>query len=113
MTEMDQLAHEVKAARRRLGMTQQDLADAAGLYVGTLSNFERRKTDLHPHHLRAVLKVLGLEKDAGDGQASKTRTEWDADVKTFLDMMGLFLMALPEDERRTLMFDMTRQVVNR
>ena len=112
-TNMRELAQMVRAARKRKGWTQKDLAEKADVYFGTISNFELGKTEPQPHHLRAILHALDLEGDAGDDQASETRGEWDADVKTFVDMVGLFLMALPPDERRTVMFDMTRQIVNR
>jgi transcriptional regulator with XRE-family HTH domain len=112
-TDMHELAQLVKAARKRKGWTQKDLADAAGIYFGTVSNFELGKTEPQPHHMRAMLHALDLEGEAGDDVAAESRSEWDPDVKTFLDMMGLFLMALPEDDRREVMFSVTRQIVNR
>lgn len=112
-TDMRELAQTVQAARKRRGWTQKDLAEKADVYFGTISNFERGITVPQPHHLRAILHALDLEGDAGDDQAAQTRGEWDADVKTFVDMVALFLMALPPEERRTVMFDMTRQIVNR
>jgi transcriptional regulator with XRE-family HTH domain len=112
-SDMKELAQLVKSARKRKGWTQRDLAEAAGIYFGTISNFELGKTEPQPHHLRAILQALDLEGQAGDDQASGTRSEWDPDVKTFLDMMGLFLTALPEGERTEVMFSITRQIVNR
>lgn len=112
-TDMTELAQLVKAARKRKGWTQKDLADAAGIYSGTVSNFELGKTEPQPHHLRAMLQALDLEGEAGDAVASATRSEFSPDVKTFLDVMGLFLEALPESERTDVMFSITRQIVNR
>lgn len=111
--DMDELRTEVRNTRKRRGWTQQDLADAAGVYIGTISNFERGAVAPQPHILRDILKALDLEREAGDAQASETRSEWPADIKTFLDIMGLFLAAIPEGERTEVMRDITRQVVNR
>ena len=113
MTELERLADLVRTERRRRHWGQQQLADAAGVSLGTINNFERKKTLPQPGNLRAILRILGLEQEGGDETASNTRGQWPQDVKTFLDIMGLFLTALPEDERTELIHDLTRQIVTR
>jgi transcriptional regulator with XRE-family HTH domain len=110
---MDELAEKVRAERLRRAWTQQELADAAGVSMGTVSNFERRVSDPQPPKLRKMIEALDLERAAGDDQASETRTDWPADVKTFLDLMGLFLVGMDETQRYDVMYDLTRQIVAR
>lgn len=113
MTDMDELAKKVRAARLRRNWTQQELADAAGVSLGTVSNFEIRKSTPQPPKLRAITQALDLEREAGDAVASETRSEWPADVKTFLDVMGLFLTSMSDEHRTEVMYDLTRQIVAR
>lgn len=52
----------VKAARERLGLTQADLAEAAGVAVGTVQNIEGGKTTPQKAKLAPVLEFLGLDR---------------------------------------------------
>lgn len=108
---MDALAKRVRGERRRRGWTQAELAERAHIKLGAMSNFERRKSNLQPGNLRAVLEVLGLEDEAGDEEAATTRQEWPPDVRTFLDIMGMFLMSLDDGQRLQVIHDLTRQVI--
>ena len=111
MNDMDELAERVRVERRKRRWTQRELADRAEVHLGTVSNFERRKSDPQAAHLRAILRVLGIEAEAGDRRANRTREEWPQDVKTFLDVMGIYLSAIPDAEREQVIYDITRQIV--
>lgn len=111
--DMNDLADRVRAERRERKWTQQDLAREANVSLRTVSGFERREVEPQAANLRAMLHVLGIEAEAGDAIADETREEWPADVKVFLDVVGLFLVALPEDARAHVMHDVIRQIVAR
>jgi transcriptional regulator with XRE-family HTH domain len=110
---IDELATRARQARKARGWTQQQLAEAPGVHLRTISGFERRETARpHPENLRAIIAALELEDDAaGDEVAADSREEWPQDVRVFLDVMGLFLSAIPESERQAIMHDLTRQMV--
>ena len=110
---MDALAVKVRRVRRAKRWTQTDLARAAGVHLATISGFERRAYAPQPEDLRAILAALGIEDETGDDVPAEAREEWPADVKVFLDDMGLFLTAYPPTEREQLMRVISRQVVGR
>lgn len=99
----------VRVERKRRGWTQTDLAKAAHLSLRTVQNFEGRKGDPQPENLRALLTALDIDPD-GDEVAARTRSEWPAPVQVFLDMLGAYLMTLPEDARLEAIHDITRQI---
>jgi transcriptional regulator with XRE-family HTH domain len=111
--DMIELADLVKRTRKARRLGQQEVAELAGVSLNTLGNFERHLSVPQPTKLRQILDVLDLTSEAGDAVASATRGEFSPDIKTFLDVMGLFLTALPEGERTEVMFSITRQIVNR
>lgn len=111
MNDMDELAERVRTERKNRRWTQRELADRAEVHLGTVSNFERRKSDPQASHLRSILRVLGIEAEGGDQRANHTREEWPQDVKTFLDIMGIYLTALPDERREQIIYDITRQIV--
>lgn len=113
MSEMNALAGRVKLERKNRRWTQQELADRAQVSLGTVSNFERRISDPQAAHLRAILRALDIEGEGGDHRANRTRAEWPQDVKTFLDVMGIYLTAIPEEDREQIIYDITRQIVTR
>lgn len=112
MRDMDQLIDRVVAARKARGWSQPDLARAAGVSPRSVSNFERRANVPQGATLRAIMRAVNLE-EGGDEAASETRSEWPRKVQVFLDMMGLFLSALPEDEQDEVIYDLTRQIVTK
>lgn len=113
MDDLDALAEQVQEARKQRGWSQQELANRAGVSVRSVSNFERKTNSPQAATLRAILRSLDLERDAGDAQASQTRSEWPRKVQVFLDMLGLFLAALPEEEQEEVIYDLTRQIVSK
>ena len=63
------LGARVKDARRAAGMTQQQLAEAAGVSVGALRDLEQdRTTRPRREFVRRLSDVLGLSPDQPDGQ---------------------------------------------
>jgi HTH-type transcriptional regulator / antitoxin HipB len=58
------LAATVRARRRELGLTQQDVADLGGVSAKFLRDFERGKATVRLDKLLDVLEVLGLELTA-------------------------------------------------
>lgn len=108
---MKVLATQVRAARKARNWTQQDLADAAGVKLGMVNNFETHKTTPQPGNLRSILTVLDLGTEAGDDTAASTRDEWPADVRVFLDVIGVYLSSMGEEQRLRVIHDLTRQIV--
>ncbi|MFZ4511533.1 MAG: type II toxin-antitoxin system Y4mF family antitoxin [Candidatus Nanopelagicales bacterium] len=58
---MDQLAVDVRARRRQLGLSQQELADLAGTSERFVRALEAGKPTVRLDKASAVLGVLGLE----------------------------------------------------
>lgn len=113
--DMDALAVRVRQERERRGWTQEDLSERTGgqVKVGAISNFEgRRSYRLQPSNLRAVLRALELEDEAGDARAAETRSTWPSDIQFFLDLVGMFLEAQPEERRAQIIRDVTRKIVS-
>lgn len=54
----------IKALREALGITQQTLAERAGITREAISQVELGKISLHPPSLRAVAVGLGVPMDA-------------------------------------------------
>jgi transcriptional regulator with XRE-family HTH domain len=107
------LARRVREERRRRGMTQQDLADAAGVAMRTIHNFERETSTPQAANLRKILHVLDMEASEGDNDAEDTREGWPDDLRTFTDIIAIYLMSLPAGERAAVQRDITRQIVSR
>ena len=57
----DDVGALVRARRKELGLTQQDVADLGGLSAKFLRDLEGGKSTIRLDKLRAVLTVLGLE----------------------------------------------------
>lgn len=58
------LAATVRARRKELGLTQQDVADLGGLSAKFVRDLEGGKSTVRLDKLRDVLTVLGLELTA-------------------------------------------------
>lgn len=110
MSEGTFLADRVRKARRDKRLSQQELANRAGVTLGVVGNLERGKTKPTPANQRAIMKVLDLDPDEPEGEVGETR-HWPRDVSVFVDVMGLYLSSLPEDERYQVIHDLTRQAM--
>lgn len=112
MADLGALADAVHTARKRKRWGQQELAERAQVSLGVISNLERKKTRPQPANERAILKALGLETEDDAVAIDEERRDWPRDVAVFLDVMGLFLTAVPESQRADIIHDMTRQIMN-
>ncbi|WP_036961946.1 helix-turn-helix transcriptional regulator [Pseudoclavibacter soli] len=61
MTDPSSFGTRIRAERRALGLTQQDLADLAGVSVRSVHEVEHDKPTLRLDVLTPVVTVLGLE----------------------------------------------------
>jgi transcriptional regulator with XRE-family HTH domain len=84
------LAGQVKQVRQGLGMTQQELAAAAGVSRQTLSDLEHGVRVPQDAKLRAILDVLGI--DTGNSSLSD-------DTRVWVGIIGGALEALPAANR--------------
>lgn len=107
-TDLAALAALVRDERRRRKLKQQELADAAGVSLGVISNLERGLTRPQPANERAILAALELEPiNDLDVPAGEVR-EWPEDVAIALDVAGAVLSAIPNGERRQAIYETTR-----
>lgn len=60
-TRAQQIAKEVKAARRERGLTQEQLAEVSGVHAQTVGNLERAKGETKAENLAAIGKVLDID----------------------------------------------------
>lgn len=111
MSEGTSLADRVRRVRKQKGLTQQQLANRAGVGLGVVGNLERGKTRPTPANRLAVMNALGLDPNEPEGEVGETR-HWPRDVSVFVDVMGLYLTSLPEDERYQVIHDLTRQAMS-
>lgn len=58
---MSTTEHPIRAARKRLGLTQEDLAKAVGVAISTICRLERRERQGSIGTLRAIARALGVE----------------------------------------------------
>lgn len=87
-------------------MSQQQVADAAGVSLATVNNFERGASVPQYDKLVAILGVLGIE-----GDAEVTAESYPDDVQTFLMMMGAYLSTLDEATRLQRIGQLVQEIV--
>lgn len=58
------LAHRVAAARKKKGLTQEELADVTGVTVRTIQRIESGETTPRPYTLKAIAAALGTSFEA-------------------------------------------------
>lgn len=68
-----QLSKQIRDRRRRRGMTQQELAESAGVSLGMVSNLERGRTTAQPANLHAILAALDLPAEPNEALDSDTQ----------------------------------------
>lgn len=83
-------SHMVKSVREELGMTQDELAEAAGTTRRTIGNFERGSNAPQPRILASILRALGINQ-AGEGLS--------ADTMQYLSILGNLIEAIDPDAR--------------
>lgn len=109
MSNGDDLVERVRDARKEQGLTQQQLADKAGVSLRTYQNFEGRVGSPQGGNLRAILNAVGIDATSEE-TAEATRESWPADIRVFLDMVGAYLATMTEDDRESWMYAATRQI---
>lgn len=98
----------VREIRKARGMSAATLAESAHVAPNTISAIENGKA-VRPSSLKAVLDALEIEPLAEGGDA---RTYPD-DVELVRDLVGMYLVALPVDERPAVAFEITRFLMQR
>lgn len=83
-------ALKVKSLRQSAGMTQQQLADAAGVSRQTVNTLESGEKAPHSDSIIRVLRVFGI--DAEDHRFSEQTELW-------LHIMGALIEAIPESRQ--------------
>lgn len=96
--ERKSLGERVVAIRKAKRLTQQQLADEAGVSLGVIGNLENGKTVPRGANRRSIAKALG-EDVFGDGTAQAARDMWPADVQVFTDVLGGYLARLDPESR--------------
>lgn len=94
-------------ARGRAGMTQQDLADVSRVHINTIKKLEAGETQRPSAQVAAKLKAtLGQEVNP-----ETSREGYDQHTRAFLDLVGAYLMRLPEEQRLERIFELTRYLI--
>lgn len=94
-------------ARGKAGMTQQDLSAASGVHINTIKKLESGETQRPSAQVAAKLKrTLG-----GDTSADVARSGYDRHTQAFLDLVGAYLMRLPEEQRLERIFELTSHLI--
>lgn len=89
-TERVEYARKVKSLRQSAGMTQQELADAAGVSRQTVNTLESGDKAPHSDSILRVLRVFGI--DAEEHRFSEQTELW-------LHVMGALIEAIPESRQ--------------
>lgn len=104
---METYGQMVARLREEHGWSQEELAKRADVPKRTIQDVELDKVKTPQRRTRLKLE-MALEIE---GNAEHTRRSWPADVQVFLDVMGAFLSALPEERRLGLMREITTDIV--
>ena len=88
--ERAELAAQVKSVRQRLGLTQQQLADEAGVTRQSIGNIESGSTAPQSKTLLPVLQALGMKPK---------RAQFSPDTSQWLAIIGGIMDSLPEARR--------------
>jgi transcriptional regulator with XRE-family HTH domain len=115
------LRQQARKRRKALRWGQDEVARQAGVSLGTVQNFELGKSVPQPENLASILRVLNINPadpeagadDTGEGNRDSLSAQlptWPMDVDVFLNMMGTYLVQFPEEQRRRLIYGVTRQI---
>lgn len=100
LCDADGIGERIKAARIRRGLTQEALAEKAGIALSTVGMIERGKRSPSPHVLVAIMNQLRVEPNLifcenpyteESGRRSKV-------VKEVITLFDLYSKADPPDE---------------
>lgn len=73
-----QIGNTIRRARKKLGLSQKELGDKAGLRQGTISGIESGASSTRLETLLAVLSAVGLEF-----QIAPRSKEWRSDMEKY------------------------------
>lgn len=105
MEQREAFARRLVDKFRELGWTQDRLAEESGVSARTVSDFARRTRTPNEETLDAIARAMAVLPDPDD-----VRNSWPKEMRIFLDLIGVWLMARPEAEREALMRDLARQI---
>jgi transcriptional regulator with XRE-family HTH domain len=94
-------------ARGRAGLTQDELSAETGVHVNTIKNLEAGRTKRPSAQVAAALR----DRLGDRPTPAEVRDEFDKHTRAFLDLVGAYLMAQPEDKRLDRIFDLTRYLM--
>ena len=103
------LPTRVRAARERMGLTQRQFAEKAGVGPRAYQNFETGANRPQPHNLRKILAAA--EIDAGDEQREETPAI-DGELAYFLNVVELWLSNMEPARRTFVIHELTRRIVS-
>lgn len=93
--EPETYGQKIARLRNERGETQEEAAKGAGVPKRTLQDVEADKSTRPQRATRLALdRYFNIE-----GDTESERETWSPDVKTYLDLMGAALEALPEHDR--------------
>lgn len=90
-------ARRLTAARRVQNMSQRELAERSGVSEKTINDMDLEKKVPNPETLMRLAEVLEVE--ATPGVIEAIRDSWPENVRTYSDVVGLYLMLLPEQKQ--------------
>lgn len=86
--------------------TQDMLAAESGVPLRTVSDVLRGASVPNVGTLTKLGRAMGIEPTP-----MLEREKWPADVRVWLDMMGLFLAQMPEQQREAIMGEISRRLI--
>lgn len=102
MIDRANLAANVKALRQEAGMTQAQLAQAAGVSRATINNLESGATTPQASVLDRVMRVFGIGPDP----------DYSPRTELWLTMIGSLIEAIPEARREAAVNTVLRSLGN-
>lgn len=113
MSDLGPLADTVRKARKHKGWGQQELAERAQVSLGVVSNLERGKTKPQPGNLRAIMAALDVDGYEQQRAELEELVHYPRDIEVVRDVIGMYLLSIPDEQRAAEVFEITREVFNR
>lgn len=118
-TTQERIATQVRTERKRRKLSQQELAGMTGVSTNTIGNMERGTSFPQRAHLVTICGLLGINLNEGDSmdeneETERRVTEWSADVRVALNVVGLYLESFePGPEREEHIAAIVRAIMAR
>lgn len=107
---METEGERFRSRRKTLKLTQGAVAEAAGVGLRTVQNFEGGGAVPQPANRTAMWAALGVNITDEESDVEVVERSWPADVSVFLDVMGAYLTRFDEAERLRIIHSVTRQI---